>query len=151
ALIRVRSGCEGARQVRWARLAGCVFWLTAALVGCSLAISGIFEYPGHGHDAVAIMRLPEKSRKHKQGTKKSRRRYHPPVERGLGPAGGGWNIAQAAEWSGLSEIHLRELIRQKEAGKEISVFPYHRAGRRIIIPREGFKAWFNARERSSVE
>jgi hypothetical protein len=93
---------------------------------------------------VAIMSLHDKARKYKTRRRRSGRTYRPPAKRGLGPAGGGWNVAQASEWSGLSEIYLRALIKRKEAGDDVSVFPYHLAGRRIVIPREGFKAWFNA-------
>jgi hypothetical protein len=80
-----------------------------------------------------------------------KRKYRPPLsERGLGPAGGGWNVKQAAAWSGLSEFSIRDLIKRKEAGEEVTVFPHFRAGRRIVIAREGFKVWFNALDRSSV-
>jgi hypothetical protein len=73
-----------------------------------------------------------------------KRKYRQPLsERGLGPAGGGWNVKQAASWAGLSEPYLRDLIRRKEAGEKISIFPYFRAGRRIVVAREAFKMWFN--------
>jgi hypothetical protein len=83
--------------------------------------------------------------------RKLKRKYRPPLsERGLGPAGGGWNVRQAAGWSGLSEAYLRSLVKRKGAGEDIPVFPYHRIGRRIVIAREGFKEWFNALNRISV-
>jgi hypothetical protein len=101
---------------------------------------------------TAITKIHHESRKNNMGekppvqkpTKRPVRRYSPPAERGLGPTGGGWNIAQAARWSGLSEIHLRALIKARESGQAATSFPYHKAGRRIVIPRDGFRAWFNA-------
>jgi excisionase family DNA binding protein len=59
--------------------------------------------------------------------------------RGLGPDGGAWNIRQAAKWSGIGEATLRAMAK---AG----AIPVVRAGRRILIPREGFQRWFNAGE-----
>ena len=83
--------------------------------------------------------------------RKLKRKHRLPLsERGLGPAGGAWNVRQASDWSGLSEAYLRCLIRRKEAGEEVSVFRYHLVGRRIVIARLGFQAWFNALDRSSV-
>src|SRR5215468_4775337 len=92
--------------------------------------------------------------KSQQGKTKSKRKpgrplgsatgnYRRPAERGLGPQGGGWNIAQASAWSGIGQTSLRDMIRRKLAGEDLNVFPFYRLGRRTLIPREGFKAWFN--------
>jgi hypothetical protein len=98
------------------------------------------------------MRISENKQKSKsnadrrpQGTGKAvgGRGYTRLSERGLGPQGGGWNVLQAAHWAGLSEAHLRNLIQRAEAGEEGVCFPFHRCGRRLIVPREGFIRWFN--------
>jgi len=60
-----------------------------------------------------------------------------PSERGLGPSGGAWNIAQASAWCGIGEAHLRQM------GKD-GLYPVIKVGRRLLIPREGFQRWFNA-------
>lgn len=56
----------------------------------------------------------------------------------------GWNIKQASAWSGIGERKLREMAKAKLAGG-LSLFPCHRIGRRIAIPREGFMDWFNGK------
>jgi hypothetical protein len=69
-----------------------------------------------------------------------------PSERGLGPDGGGWNIAQAAAWSGIGETSLRELAKRSIETNDPSLFPCYLIGcRRILIPRLGFQNWFNGR------
>lgn len=98
------------------------------------------------------MRIAEKSPENKktEGRKKKesqalpapKRRYTRPSERGLGPNGMGWNVSQASAASGLSAAFLRDLIKRKEAGEAVSIFPYFRSGRRVIVPRAGFRAWF---------
>ena len=75
--------------------------------------------------------------------KKRRKRYRVPADRGLGPRGGGWNIAQASAWSGIGERHLRTLAKRSVAGEDPSLFPCHAIGRRILIPREPFMSWFH--------
>jgi hypothetical protein len=65
-------------------------------------------------------------------------------DRGLGRKGGGWNIPQASTWSGIGEGKLRELAKRRLAG-DLSIFPCHAIGRRIVISREGFRNWFNGR------
>lgn len=59
-----------------------------------------------------------------------------PSERGLGPDGGGWNIKQASEWSGIGEASLRDRAKR-------GLIPCYKIGRRILIPRAGFQRWFN--------
>jgi hypothetical protein len=76
-------------------------------------------------------------------TNAATRPYISNSKRGLGPEGGGWNVAQAAHWSGFNPAHLRQQVKDWEAGKEVDIFPYYRCGRRVLIPREGFKTWFN--------
>ena len=74
-----------------------------------------------------------KTRKTKTG------RYARPAERGLSRDGGAWNLKQAAAWCGIGENHLRTMAK---TGKiPVAYF----IGRRIIVPREGFIAWFNRR------
>jgi hypothetical protein len=68
-----------------------------------------------------------------------KKRYSRPSERGLGPSGGAWNLKQAAKWSGVGENTLRTMAKNKE------IPCCYFLGRRIIVPREGFKAWFNSR------
>jgi hypothetical protein len=94
--------------------------------------------------------IHEKTREIKQPTQErprvtseATRPYTSNSKRGLGPEGGGWNIAQTARWSGFSEAYLRCLIKRYEAGEDVDVFPYYRCGRRVLIPRDGFKLWFN--------
>jgi excisionase family DNA binding protein len=65
------------------------------------------------------------------------KRYARPEERGLGPRGGAWNLKQAAEWCGIGENYLRTMAKNKEIPCAFFI------GRRIIVPREGFKRWFN--------
>ena len=79
-----------------------------------------------------------------------KRAYRRPIDRGLGPKGGAWSIRQASEWSGLGEGYLRKLVKRKVAGENVSIFPFHAVGRRIVISREGFRMWFNALDRSSM-
>ena len=67
------------------------------------------------------------------------KKYSRPAERGLGPDGGAWNLKQAAAWCGIGENHLRTMAKKKEIPCVYFI------GRRIIVPREGFKAWFNGR------
>jgi hypothetical protein len=67
-----------------------------------------------------------------------------PAERGLGPDGGGWNIAQASAWSGIGEASLRVMAKRSIQTSDPSLFPCYLIGRRrILIPREGFVCWFN--------
>jgi excisionase family DNA binding protein len=73
------------------------------------------------------------------GSSNQKKRYSRPTERGLGPDGGAWNLKQAAAWCGIGENYLRTMAKNKE----IPVAYY--IGRRILLPREGFKAWFNRR------
>jgi hypothetical protein len=100
---------------------------------------------------MTTTRINEKSRKIKESSETDRpcvtpqatRSYVPNSQRGLGPEGGGWNIAQAACWSGFSEASLRSLVKRREAREDVDIFPFYRVGRRLLIPRDGFKAWFN--------
>jgi hypothetical protein len=94
--------------------------------------------------------IKEKARKGNAKLKKRGRppgsaagKYRRPLERGLGPEGGGWNIAQSSAWSGIGESSLREIIRRKLAGEDFACFPFYMIGRRILIPREGFRRWYN--------
>jgi len=68
--------------------------------------------------------------------KKAKRDYARPSERGLGPKGGGWNIDQASEWSGMGSKWLRDKAKSGE-------IPVYKIGRRFLIPRQGFIDWFN--------
>jgi excisionase family DNA binding protein len=68
-----------------------------------------------------------------------KKRYSRPSERGLGAAGGAWNLKQAAKWCGIGENYLRTMAKNKQIPCAYYI------GRRILLPREGFKAWFNAR------
>jgi hypothetical protein len=70
--------------------------------------------------------------------RKVKRRYRPPAERGLGAAGGGWNVSQASAWSGIGSAALRKMAERRE-------IPCYHIGRRILIPRQGFIDWFNQR------
>jgi excisionase family DNA binding protein len=54
------------------------------------------------------------------------------------PQGGGWNIAQASEWSTIGEHQLRGMAQRNE-------IPHIKIGRRILIPKEAFVRWFNSR------
>ncbi|HEY7306266.1 MAG TPA: helix-turn-helix domain-containing protein [Bryobacteraceae bacterium] len=63
-------------------------------------------------------------------------------DRGLGPRGGGWSIAQGSAWSGIGERKLREMAKR-------GVFLCHSIGRRIVIPRQAFIDWFNGRSRAA--
>jgi hypothetical protein len=85
---------------------------------------------------------PGRGRPRKRSSKPGK--YRRPIERGLGPDGGGWSIAQAAAWSGMGEKSLRDMVKRKLAGEQFSCFPFYQLGRRFLIPREGFKAWFNS-------
>jgi hypothetical protein len=101
--------------------------------------------------------IREKSRKIKKSRKEARprvtseatRSYTSNSQRGLGPEGGGWNIAQAAHWSGFSEAYLRDLIKRHEAGEIADIFPYYRCGRRLLLPRRAFKNWFDGHSEGS--
>ena len=67
-----------------------------------------------------------------------------PSERGLGPEGGGWNIEQAAAWSGIGSATLRAMAKRRIETGDPSLFPAYLIGsRRILIPRQGFQDWFN--------
>jgi hypothetical protein len=70
-----------------------------------------------------------------------RRKAHnaKPAERGLGPKGGAWNLKQASAWSGIGENYLRTMAKNREIPCAFYI------GRRIILPRDGFKKWFNSR------
>jgi hypothetical protein len=68
-----------------------------------------------------------------------KKRYSRPSERGLSPSGGAWNLKQASEWSGIGENYLRTMAKNKQIPCAYYI------GRRILLPREGFKAWFNSR------
>jgi hypothetical protein len=69
-----------------------------------------------------------------------------PSERGLGPEGGGWNISQAAKWSGIGEGSLRIMAKRSIETNDPELFPCYLIGcRRILIPRQGFIDWFNGR------
>jgi hypothetical protein len=70
---------------------------------------------------------------------RTQERYSRPAERGLSPDGGAWNLKQAAAWCGIGENYLRGMAKNGE------IPCVYRIGRRIIVPREGFKAWFNGR------
>jgi hypothetical protein len=74
---------------------------------------------------------------------RKRRRYRRPAERGLGPDGGGWNIAQASRWSGISEARLRAMAKKKLRDDDPELFPCYAFGRRLLIPRQAFMDWFN--------
>jgi hypothetical protein len=82
--------------------------------------------------------------KHKKTDKETSgsKQYARPADRGLGPDGGAWNLKQASEWCGIGENHLRTMAK----AKQIPVAFY--IGRRILLPREGFKVWFNTRRES---
>jgi excisionase family DNA binding protein len=67
------------------------------------------------------------------------RRYSRPAERGLSESGGGWNLKQASAWSGIGENYLRKMVKNGEI--PVAYF----IGRRVLLPREGFKDWFNRR------
>lgn len=68
-----------------------------------------------------------------------------PSERGLGPDGGGWNISQAAEWSGIGSGSLRKMAKRRLQTGDPKLFPCYLIGRRILIPRQGFMDWFNGK------
>jgi hypothetical protein len=67
------------------------------------------------------------------------KRYSRPVERGLAPDGGDWNLRQASAWSSIGEHTLREMAKTGEIPCAYFI------GRRIVLPRQGFIDWFNAR------
>jgi hypothetical protein len=97
-----------------------------------------------------ITRIDEESPEIKNSTQQEPRSaisraapYISNSQRGLGPEGGGWNIAQAAHWSGFSAAQLRNLIKRREGGEQVDIFPYYRCGRRVLIPRDAFRRWFN--------
>jgi Helix-turn-helix domain len=71
--------------------------------------------------------------------KRLARRYSRPVERGLGPDGGAWNLRQASTWSSIGEHTLRAMAKAGEIPCAYFI------GRRIVLPRQGFINWFNAR------
>lgn len=74
-----------------------------------------------------------------RGTKDGHKQYTPLSKRGLGRDGGAWNLKQASRWCGIGENYLRQMAKNNE------IDCAYRIGRRIIVPREGFKAWFNRR------
>jgi hypothetical protein len=75
-----------------------------------------------------------------------KRENHKPSERGLGPDGGGWNVAQAAAWSGIGANTLRAMAKRAIETRDPRLFPCYLIGRRrILIPRAGFQSWFNGR------
>jgi hypothetical protein len=55
-----------------------------------------------------------------------------------------WSIRRCSTWSGIGERKLREMAKARLAG-DLTLFPCHRIGRRIVIPREGFMEWFNGK------
>jgi hypothetical protein len=67
------------------------------------------------------------------------KRYSRPVDRGLGPDGGAWNVRQASAWSAIGEHTLRAMAKEGEIPCAYFI------GRRIVLPRQGFVEWFNAR------
>jgi hypothetical protein len=85
--------------------------------------------------------------------RREKKEFHPaarkkvnvkPSERGLGPDGGGWNIHQAAAWSGIGAGSLREMAKRAIETRDPRLFPCFLIGsRRILIPRQGFMEWFN--------
>jgi hypothetical protein len=92
-------------------------------------------------------------RKQKRGTVPvmHKRTNAKPAERGLGPDGGGWNIAQAAKWCGIGEASLRAMAKRSIETGDPSLFPCYLIGlRRILIPRAAFRAWFNGRSAGSA-
>jgi hypothetical protein len=93
-----------------------------------------------------------KKRQQKQPPASGRSRVNAkPTERGLGPDGGGWNIAQTAAWSGIGEASLREMAKRSIETGDPSLFPCYLIGhRRILIPRQGFMDWFNRRASSAA-
>jgi hypothetical protein len=88
-------------------------------------------------------RVQDKSRQKKEGNRK--KQNVKPTERGLGPNGGGWNIAQASAWSGIGENSLREVVKSEKPP-----FPVLFVGRRILIPRHAFMEWFNSQGESAA-
>lgn len=74
---------------------------------------------------------------------KTRKEYARPAERGLSSDGGAWNLKQAAAWCGIGENYLRRMAKNQEIPCAYFI------GRRIIVPREGFRDWFNKRTTAS--
>jgi hypothetical protein len=72
------------------------------------------------------------------------KKYVRPLQRGLGPEGGAWNLKQAAAWCGIGQNSLRSMAKKKEIPCAYFI------GRRIIVPREGFQDWFNRRSNTSA-
>jgi hypothetical protein len=72
-----------------------------------------------------------------QSSASEAKKYSRLAERGLGPTGGGWNLRQASRWSGIGENTLRTMAKNKQIDCAYYI------GRRILLPREGFKRWFN--------
>ena len=70
-------------------------------------------------------------------TRKSKRHYTPPSQRGQAIDGGSWSLEQAARWSGIGVINLRKMAKLRQ-------FPCLWIGRRCIVPREAFRQWFNS-------
>ena len=56
---------------------------------------------------------------------------------------GGWNIAEASEWSTIGEHQLRGMAQRNE-------IPNIKIGRRILIPKQAFMDWFNSRGTASA-
>jgi hypothetical protein len=78
------------------------------------------------------------------GSSNQKKRYSRPSERGLSASGGAWNLKQASEWCGIGENYLRTMAKNKQIPCAYYI------GRRILLPREGFKAWFNHRTEGSA-
>jgi hypothetical protein len=74
----------------------------------------------------------------------SGKKYRRPAQRGLGKKGGAWNLKQAAEWCGIGENYLRAMAKNRQIPCAYFI------GRRIIVPREGFKTWFNSSDARRV-
>jgi hypothetical protein len=91
------------------------------------------------------------TRNHKKRRTPLKKVRSKPAERGLGPDGGGWNIAQTSRWSGIGEGSLRAMAKLKLETDDPSLFPCYLIGRRrILIPRQGFMDWFNRRNAGSA-
>ena len=67
--------------------------------------------------------------------------YSRPSERGfLSPSGGAWNL----KTSERMVRYRRRTTCRTMAGKNKQIPCAYYIGRRILLPREGFKAWFNS-------
>ena len=104
--------------------------------------------PPHEQSGMAgLAPLPihhgENSSKRKGGRPKGSRgqknaSYTRPADRGLGPNGGAWNLAQGSAWSGIGQNYLRAMAKRGEIPCAYQI------GRRVLLPREGFMRWFNS-------